>query len=226
MSATLYYQAGFDRSVIARTAVGSLKRSFTLPIELSGISMTINGAACGLKSVSRHRIEFIVPPALASVLAGTTYPLVINNRGTQLKTMVTIVPAQPDIYNTAGIVGPGGRAKIFNVTNTVHTTEPFAVRTILRHGNRLVPSVLRVYLTGVAGLSAASVNVRIRDSIISGTSILSSAVLVEPGVYTIDFQLPAALSGAGDQPIVVFLTVNGFTFSSRLDDTAARLFIL
>src|SRR5204862_8174351 len=51
MAATLFYQAGFDRSVVARTAVGSLMRSFTLPIELSGISVTINGAACGLKSV-------------------------------------------------------------------------------------------------------------------------------------------------------------------------------
>lgn len=226
MSATLYYQAGFDRTVIARTAIGSLKRSFTLPIELSGISVTINGVACGLRSVSRHRIEFVVPPALGSVTAGTPYPLVVNNKGTQLKMTVTIVPVQPDIYNTAGFIGPGGRAKIFNVTNTVHTTEPFAVRTILRHGNRLVPSVLRVYLTGVAGLPAASINVRIRDSVITGAAIRSDAVLVEPGVYTIDFELPAALSGAGDQPIIVFVTINGVTFSSRLDDTAARLFIL
>ena len=75
MAATLFYQAGFDRSVVARTAVGSLMRSFTLPIELSGISMTINGAACGLKSVSRHRIEFVVPPGLASSSAGTNYSL-------------------------------------------------------------------------------------------------------------------------------------------------------
>ena len=201
-------------------------RSFTLPIELSGISVTINGAACGLKSVSRHRIEFVVPPALTSAATGTTYPLVVHNRGTQLKMMVTIVPVRPDIYNREGSIGPGGRAKIFNVTNTVHTTEPFAVRTIQRRGNRLVPTVLRVYLTGVAGVPAALVSVRIRDSIITGSAILSSAVLVEPGVYTIDFQLPAALAGAGDQPIIVLVTVSGVTFSSRLDDTAARLFIL
>ena len=226
MSATLYYQAGFDRSVVARTAVGSLMRSFTLPIQLSGLSMTINGAACGLKSVSRHRIEFVVPPGLASAITGTVYPLVINNNGTQLKTSVTIVPVQPDIFNIAGIIGPGGRAKIFNVTNTVHTAEPFTVRTIMRKGNKLVPTVLRVYLTGVSNLSSTAVNVRIRDSIITGANILSNAVLVEPGVYTIDFQLPAALSGAGDQPIVVYVTLNGVTFSSRLDDTAARLFIL
>jgi Tol biopolymer transport system component/cell division septation protein DedD len=226
MTATLYYQAGFDRSVVARTAVGSLMRSFTLPIELSGISMTINGAACGLKSVSRHRIEFVVPPGLEGTSAGTSYPLVIHNRGTELKSTVVIVPAQPDIYNSAGFIGPGGRAKIFNVTNTVHTTEPFAVRTIRRKGNMLVPTVLRVYLTGVANQSPVSLSIRIRDSVITGTAIQTSPVLVEPGVYTIDFQLPAALAGAGDQPIIVFVTLGGVTFSSRLDDTAPRLFIL
>lgn len=223
MAATLYYRAGFDRSVVARTAVGSLLRSFTLPIELSGMSMTINGAACGLKSVSRHRIEFVVPPGLASSTAGTVYPLVIHNRGTVLKTSVTIVPARPDIFNTAGFIGPGGRAKIFNVTNSVHTTEPFAVRTILRRGNRLVPSVLRVYLTGVANMPSTVISVRIRDSVITPRS---NPVLVEPGVYTVDFELPPALAAAGDQPIVVFVTISGVTFSSRLDDTAARLFIL
>jgi hypothetical protein len=139
---------------------------------------------------------------------------------------VTIVPAQPDIFNVEGFMGPGGRAKVFNVTNTVHTTEPFVVRTILRKGNRLVPSVLRVYLTGLANLSSAGITVRIRDSIITGTSIRSFPTLVEPGVYTLDFQLPPGLNGAGDQPIIVSITGSGVTFSSRLDDTAARIFIL
>ena len=69
-----------------------------------------------------------------------------------MRTNVTIVPARPDIFNTTGMVGPGGRAKLFNVTNSRHTTEPFTVRTILRKGNRLVPSVLRIYVTGVANL--------------------------------------------------------------------------
>ncbi len=223
MSAILDYQAGFDRGIIARTAVGSIDRRFTLPIELSGLTMTINGAACGLKAVSRHKIEFVVPPGLLSDATGTMYPLVINNNGTVMKSMVTIVPARPDIFNIEGLTGPGGRAKIFNVTNTVHTTEPFAVRTIKRKGNMLVPSVLRVYLTGVGGISPSFVNVRVRDSLIPA---LGEAVLVEPGVYTLDFALPAALQGAGDQPIVVVVTIGSVTFNSRLDDTTSRLFIL
>ena len=185
--------------------------------------MTINGAACGLKAVSRHKIEFVVPPGLAAALTGTMYPLVINNNGILMKTMVTIVPARPDIFNFEGLIGPGGRTKLFNVTNTVHTTEPFAVRTLKRKGGTLVPSILRIYVTGVANIPAASISVRIRDSIIAP---LSGPVITEPGIYTIDFALPPALDGAGDQPVVI--TVNGGTvsFSSRLDDTTSHVFIL
>ena len=223
MAAILNFQAGLDHPVVARTATGSLNRSFTLPIELSGVSMTINGAACGLKAVSRHRIEFIVPPGLISDLTGTTYPLVINNNGVLMKSIVTIVPTRPDIFNTEGLLGPGGRTKLFNVTNSVHTTEPFVVRTIKRKGNKLVPSVLRVYVTGVGNLSSGSITVRIRDSIITPRT---DPVIVAPGVYTFDFELPAALAHAGDQPVVI--SVNGGTvvFRSRLDDTTSRVFIL
>jgi hypothetical protein len=223
MSAILDYQAGIDRPLIARTAVGSIERSFTLPIELSGLTMTINGAACGLRSVSRHKIQFVVPIGLGSATTGTTYPLVLNNNGVVMRTNVTIVPARPDIYNSAGAIEPGGRAKLFNVTNSRHTTEPFTVRTIMRRGNRLVPSIMRLYVTGVANLPNSLINVRIRDQQVAART---NPVLVEPGVYTVDFVMPIALQGAGDVPIVVSVTINGVTFSSRLDDTTSRLFIL
>jgi hypothetical protein len=223
MLAILDYQAGINHGIVARTAVGSIHRSFSLPIELSGLTMSINGAACGLKSVSQHRIEFVVPPGLSAAVAGTMYPLVINNNGVLMKGMVTVVPARPDIFRADGLVGPGGRAKIFNVTNSVHTTEPFVYRTIMRKGNKLVPSVLRVYVTGVANVAAATITVRIGSFTIPAST---GPVIAEPGVYTFDFALPAAIEHAGDQPVVI--TVNGGTvnFSSRLDDTTSRIFIL
>ena len=188
--------------------------------------MTINGVACGLKAVSRHRIEFVVPQALSSAAAGTTYPLVIINNGTVMRTTVVIVPARPDIFTKNMIVGPGGRARLLNVTNSVFTSEPFAVRTIRRRGGRLVPTVLRIYATGIANVSSAVISVRIRDSVISGAAVRSNTSLVDPGVYVFDFELPAALDGAGDQPIIVTVTVDGVSFSSRLDDTSARIAIL
>ncbi len=223
MLAILNYQAGIDRAIVARTAVGSINRSFSLPIELSGLTMTINGAACGLKAVSRHRIEFVVPPGLASALTGTTYPLVINNNGILMKSMVTIVPARPDIFNTAGTTSPGGRAKLFNVTNSVHTTEPFTVRTIMRKGNKLVPSALRVYVTGVANLAAGNLTVRIGGTTINART---GPVIVEPGVYTFDFDLPPGLAHAGDQPVVISVNGGTIVYNSRLDDTTSRVFIL
>jgi uncharacterized protein (TIGR03437 family) len=224
MLAILDYRGGLERPIVSRTAVGSIERAFMLPMELSGLSMTINGVACGLKSVNRNRIEFVVPRGLASAVEGTTYPLVINNNGLQMKTTVTIVPVRPDIFRVDMLRAPGGRAKVFNVTNSVHTSEPFVVRTIKRKGNKLVPSVLRVYLTGLGSVSGLTIRIGGRD--ISGTSIVTGAVLVEPGVYRVDFEVPATLDHAGDVPIVALFAFGTNVLSSRLEDTAPRIFIL
>jgi hypothetical protein len=62
MLAILNYTSGINEPVVARTAVGSLQRRFTLPIELSGVTLTVNGAAAGLQSVSQRQIVFVVPP--------------------------------------------------------------------------------------------------------------------------------------------------------------------
>ncbi len=225
MRAILNYPDGFE--VTPRTGVGSLKRSFTLPIELSGISVTINGAACGLKSVSRNRIEFVLPPELIAAVAGTAYPLVVINNGSAFTTSVTLVPTRPDIFNVEGIAGPGGRTKVFNVTNRVFTTEPFTVTTRRIRPFGRVPSRLRVYVTGVQNVVISN-NPTIRIGSFTNVlvPIVSDAVLVEPGVYTIDFTLPPEANGGGDQPIILTIMIGGVTFSSRLDDTATRFRIL
>jgi len=162
---------------------------------------------------------------LTAAPTGTEYPVVLNNNGSVLKSTVVLVPARPDIFTFDG-VGPGGRAKVFNVTNRVPTTEPFTVFTVMIRGGRRVPSRLRLYLTGVENISTASISIRIGSVTLTGTNIASAAVPVEPGVYTVDFVLPSTLAGAGDQPIIVTVSAGGVNFSSRLDDTAPRLFIL
>lgn len=155
MLVILEYQSGINQPVVARTAVGAIERAFDLPIELSGISVSINGAACGLKRVGQRTIELVTPRGLEGAATGTSYPIVIHNNGVVMRKTVTFVPARPDIFRSDGEVAPLGRAKLFNVTNSVFTTEPFAVRTIRRKGNRLVPSVLRIHVTGVANMAAA-----------------------------------------------------------------------
>lgn len=205
--------------VVAQTAVGSIKRSFQLPIELSGVTVSINGVACYIKSVSRHQIIFVVPYGIPSVVTGTEYPIVVNNNGTVFKGKVTIVPTRPDIFSTE--FGPGGRVlDALNVTNRVHTTEPFTVTSILIRGSRRVPTRLRIKLTGIGNVSPEVVQLRIGSVVISSASVLSAGVLIEPGVYTVDFLLPPGLNGLGDQPVTVEVNAGGTIFSSRLADTA------
>ena len=226
--AILNYESGFNQPVVARTAVGSLQRSFTLPISLSGVTMTINGVACGIKSVSQREIVFVVPQFLSSTVAGTPYPVVVNNNGTVFRGSVTIVPARPDIFTNLPVPGPFGRAQAFNVTNRVHTTEPFTVTTVRLRGGRRVPTVLRLRVTGIANIPSGPgvISVRIGNVTIQGSEILTGSVLVEPGVYTFDFALPPSLNMAGDQPIIVTVTAGTTQFTSRLDDTAPRIRIL
>ncbi len=226
--AILNYNSGINQPVVARTAVGSIERRFTLPIELSGVTLTINGAAAGLKSVGQRQIVFVVPPGLPAADTGTVYPVVINNNGVVLKGNVTVVRARPDIFTNLPTPGPGGRARVFNATNRVLTTEPFVIRTFRLRGSRLVPTVLRVYVTGIEPPANAPIvfSIRIGNREISGASVLTGATLVEPGVYTVDFTLPPELLGAGDKPIIFSAIVNGVIYQSRLDDSAPRLFIL
>lgn len=227
MLAILDYDSGLTQPVAARTAVGSIDRRFSLPIELSGVTMTVNGAAAGIKFVSRRQIVFVVPPGLPSSTAGVSYPVVINNNGLVIKGNVTVVPARPDIFTNLPTPGPGGRAKIFNATNRVLLTEPFPIRTFKLRGSRLVPTVLRVYITGLDPRISQAVTVRIGNSSeIVVDTVTTPPVLVEPGVYALDFSLPATLQGAGDQPIILTITAGGTVYQSRLDDTAPRLTIL
>ncbi|MDQ6786851.1 MAG: hypothetical protein M3033_08585, partial [Acidobacteriota bacterium] len=130
-------------AVVSQTAVGSLSRSFTLPIELSGVTVAVNGAASGIKSISQGEVVFVVPPGFAPPVGGTVYPIVINDNGTVIKGSVTVVPARPDIFTFSALPAPGGRARIFNVTNRVVRTEPFTVTTVKIKGGVRVPTVLR-----------------------------------------------------------------------------------
>lgn len=215
----------FNQPVVAQTAVGSLQRRFTLPIELSGVTVTINGAAAGLKMVSRNEITFVVPPGITP--SDTPYPVVINNNGVVVKGTIVIVPTRPDVFTFSEVPGPGGRARVFNATNRVLTREPFNVTTLRYRGGRRVPTVLRLYLTGVQGAANANFVIRIGSVTIPAINISAAgAVLREPGVYSIDFTLPPNLDMAGEVPVIVQIVAGGVTYSARLDDTAPFVRIL
>lgn len=204
----------------------------------------MGGVACGIRSLTSRQIEFVVPPGLTGTSDGKSYPVVINNNGIVIKGTAVLVPARPDIYTDPPrtdleLAFPFTRARAFNVTETVATREPFAVRSLrgtsYRRQVKLVGAnasqlpaftILRIYLTGANSnvVTANDISIRIGNAPpISGNSIKSNPILVAPGIYTIDFQLPAALAGAGNQPVIVSI---GGVYNSRLDDTAPFLYFV
>lgn len=226
MLAIVDVTSGFLGTVAPQTAVGSLQRNFSLPIELSGVTMTINGAACGLKKVSSREITFVVPFGLAP--STTPYDVVINNNGRMYKTTAVIVITRPDIFSFNENPSPGGRARIYNATNRVLTREPFNVTTLRYRGGRRVPTVLRLYMTGIFGAGGgANGNIDIRlGGIIIPRANIGNAIEREPGVYSVDFTLPPEAQRIGDVPVVVVISTGSTFYYGRGDDTTSFVRIL
>ena len=177
-------------------------RAPALPIELSGVSVGINGVAAGLYAVSPTQIKFVVPIGLA---AGS-YPIVINiqnppGTNTVIRGVLTIVTAQPDIFTSTN--GPAGRAKVCNVTNpatpsSICLGEPFNVTSDDGTGTQ-VATKLRVFLTGVRGVSASAISVTVGTTVI----VPSAAFFTDmPGTENVDFTLPSTVD-RGDVAIIV-----------------------
>ncbi len=101
MLAIVDYTSASNPVITAQTAVGSIDRRFPLPIELGGVTLTINGAAAGLKSVSQNKITFVAPRGLFPPGANNIlYPIVINNNGVVSKGNITIVNARPEFLHS------------------------------------------------------------------------------------------------------------------------------
>lgn len=200
------------------------KRSPALPVELNGVSMSINGAACGLYSVTASAISFVVPIGLVPNTGTASYPVVINvhneiaGTGTVIRGQVTIVAAQPDILTDTN--GPGGRAVVCNITKQPPPfpclMEPFNVTSDDGTGTQ-VPTVLEVHLTGVRGTAASSISV-----VIGTTTIVPNPMgnipTDQPGFDQVVVTLPATVD-RGDLPIVVKVG----TATSRPADSAPHV---
>jgi uncharacterized protein (TIGR03437 family) len=218
---------------MASSASESTRRP-PLPIELNGVSVSINGAAAGLFSVDTGEIQFVVPPGLGITTGTNTYAVVINNNGTTIRSTIQIVTAQPDIFTQTNAFGTN-RAVVTNVTNptlAVGTPEPFTVTTTYVNSSAVTvtePTRLRIFLTGVRRITDASqVTVRIGTTDIAGTSTVATSPIAisptdTPGTDQITVTLPASLAGAGDVPVSVTITSSGGIFTSRLADSAPRI---
>ena len=168
-----------------------------MPVELNGVSVSINRAACGLYFVGPSQINFVVPIGLTPNASGASYPIVINNNGTVLRGLIVIVATQPDIFTSSN--DAGGRAVVFNVTNPMTPTgEPFNVTSNDGTGMQ-VPTVLEIHLTGVRGTTASAVTVTIGTTVIVPSKLVSTDL---PGFDQLLITLPSTVD-RGDLPIVV-----------------------
>ncbi len=222
MLAVVNYQSTNNLPTTPVTAVGSLDRRFTLPIELAGVSMTINNVSVGLKSVSKTQITFTVPLGLATGFT-ETFPVVINNNGEIFRGEIVLVASRPDIFRRNDDA-TANRARVLNVTNRVQTTEPFNVRTLNYRAGVKVPTVLRVFLTGIENIQTSQIVITIGENMTAQRII--RIVKTEPGIYYIDFELSPQLDKAGDQPILINVTTGAGVFTGRLAGDAPRIRIL
>jgi uncharacterized protein (TIGR03437 family) len=195
-------------------------RSPALPIELNGVSLSVNGAAAGLYFVSNtnKQINFVMPIGLATGV-GTVAVNVLDtgaNTDTLHRGFVQILPAQPDIFTTT--MDAGGRAGALN--NADGTGEPFNVTT---NG---AATQIALTVTGVRFNATTEINVTVGTTTIGTDGIVAVRPNPDnPGFDTIIFTLPASLAGAGDVPIVVTSTRGGITTTSRPADTAPHITI-
>jgi uncharacterized protein (TIGR03437 family) len=181
--------------------VGGNQRPF-FPLELNGVSVSVGGAAAGLLFVSPTEIQFQVPENLAAA----TYPIFINNNGTEIRSLLLLQNSQPDVFEDPA---RPGRAFALNITNTMMgagTLEPFNVLSQDSAGNT-VPTVLAVSVSGMRGLTPNQITVRVGTTDISGTDlVLYVNETGFPGIQEVWFRLPGSLAGAGDVPIIVYQT--------------------
>jgi len=193
-----------------------------LPIELRGVSVSVNGAAAGLYFVgnAEKQITFVVPIALPPIVADVAVNALDTGSGTDTlyRSLLRIIPGQPDIGTTTG--DAGGRAIAFAVNGSNRSPEPFSVTT----GGQ--PTRIELTVTGVRFAVPSEITVTVGTTTISGTNIVS----VRPntnmhGFDLIDFLLPASLAGAGDVPIQVQFVRGGLTTVSRPAATAPRITI-
>jgi uncharacterized protein (TIGR03437 family) len=223
-------QSTVGLAVSDKSGVGGSEtaRSPILPIELNGVSVSINGAAAGLYFVgdsASEGIRFVTPIGLS---AGVV-TVVVNNRGTTYRGFVQIVPSQPDIFTIP--VGPGGTAVVCNVTNTASGSMcggPFQVTT--DNAGTQVPTKLQIHLTGVRFALTTETKV----SFVNGTTtidVVPTSVGPNTNMFGMDFvniTLPATLAGAAsiDYKLIVTVTKSGVAYTSRPADTAPLVTII
>jgi uncharacterized protein (TIGR03437 family) len=208
-------------------------RSPILPVELNGVSVSVNGAAAGLYFVGdspSEGINFVMPVGLSTGVATVVVNDQRNNSGTVFRGFVNIPAAQPDIFTSTN--DAGGIAMVCNVTNPAVSgcvMGPFKVTSDDGTGTQ-VPTKLEIWVTGARFAAAAETKV----SFVNGsttTDIVPTSVRPNTSMFGFDLisiTLPASLAGSApiDYKLIVTVTKNGPSFTSRPSATAPQVTII
>ena len=191
-----------------------------LPIELNGVSVSVNGAAAGLYFVgntSAEGIRFVVPIGVPLGIQ----QVVINNNGRVFRGFLNVIAAQPDLFSSTG--DAGGTVIACNVTNpSIGGCVPGPFPLTSSNGTANVATVIEIHLTGVRGATAAETQVAIGT-----TNIVPSSVRVNTNNFGFDLvtiTLPSTLA-PGTYPVVVTFTRSGLVTTSRGTATAPTITI-
>ena len=191
-----------------------------LPIELNGVSVSVNGAAAGLYFVGNtaaEGIRFVVPIGVPTGVQ----PVVINNNGRVFRAFLNVIAAQPDLFSSTG--DAGGTVVACNVTDPAIggcVGGPFPLTS--SSGTATVATVLELHLTGVRGASASEVQVALGTTNIPASSVRSNTNNF--GFDLVTITLPSTLS-PGTYPVVVTVTRGGVITTSRGTATAPTITI-
>ena len=185
-----------------------------LPLNLSGVSITVNGVQAPIQAVAnqggKEQVNFQtpceVPPGSASVV------VTVSGGGNTTVTGVPVLQAQPGIFTFQGATGKAYGAVIraldgsyVTPTNPAHRGETYY---LVVTGLGLVNPPTATNSTGIAGQDVVvQVIVGVHDA---GVPVISAQYLVGwIGAYIVGFQIPADAPTGPDQTLAIAAIVNG-----------------
>ncbi len=193
---------GVNLAVRSEAAQGT-----SLPLDLAGTTVTVNGDPARLIAVSPTQINLVIP---ASVEPGAATIIVSNPAGRYAVGAVEIVPAAPALF-TLNSAGTGDAYALATVDGVTYQSPPFDVLV----GGK--PNILVMYATGVRRAQATNPNDDngVAESVAVTIDGRPSHVLYAgaqgdfAGLDQLNVEMPAALAGGGLRRVDVVVTVNG-----------------
>jgi uncharacterized protein (TIGR03118 family) len=174
----------------------------TLPTEVNGVGVTINGTAVPVSFVSNTQINFLVPATLST---GTAQIQTTNNGLTSTPVTANVDPLAPAFF-TVGTSTTSGNAYVAaeHVDGTLIGPGTISNATAAEPGETIT-----LFATGFGPPVSSGEALAVTPSIlVDGISAdVTFAGLVGPGLYQINVQVPSNVS-LGEDVLVVGLSGN------------------